>query len=138
MPKNWDELGVKVKVKPRQLIPTITQINNSINRLCIRRCGKIPTHTTECKGYTANPQICWECMGSGKGKPSTNLYNIKEPLCSKCQGTGRQPKYTCRARLLSDNINFAREMGSFNLIVYYYKELLREVEIDAKNTASSA
>jgi len=138
MPKKWDELEEKVVVKPRQLPLTLAQINTTINKLCIRRCGKIPTHITECKGYNANPLLCLVCIGSGKGKPSTTLYNIKEPLCSKCLGTGRQPKYTCRIRLLSDNINFARGIGSINLVVHYYKELLREVEIDAKNTASSA
>jgi len=111
MPKNWNELEERVSrprtSKLRPPMPTEIQINNIINKLCIQQCGKIPTHISECKGCTIEYS-------------SAGVHSI----------------YTCKIRLLSDNINFALEMRWRDLTTHYYKEL-KEVIIDAENTTNN-
>ena len=135
MPRNWDEIVEKPVKVAKQHMPTEIQVNDLINSLCMCICGKVPMHITECKGYSTLQQPCLKCLGTGKVKPSIFMYNIKEIYCTKCGGTGKQFKYQCKVRLLSDNISFAKDMGWSELIVRYYKEL-REVIKDDKDVAS--
>jgi hypothetical protein len=138
MPKNWDEIVEKPAkvIKQQHYMPTEIQINDLIDKLCVHICGKAPTHISECKGYSTVLQPCERCLGTGKVKPTIFMYDIKEIYCTKCGGTGNQFEYQCKVRLLSDNINFAREMNWSRLIICYYKEL-REVIKDDKDVASN-
>jgi len=58
---------------------------------------------------------------------------------SECAGYNEHlvPRYKCKIRLISDNINFAQEMGWYILVTSYYRELLEVIEGDKDSTSST-
>lgn len=106
MPRDWDTLEEtvgKATVKAPMGSPTIEQINDCINKACMKLCGRIPTNISECIGYS----------------------------------TKTTPRYKCKVRLISDNINFAQEMGWYILVTGYYRELLEVIKVDKDITSST-
>lgn len=92
-------------------------INEEVDRLCIMKCGVIPTHSSMCKGYSNTPPKCTECDGGYKVSTmmhrSGRNWTPREVKykCNSCNGTGRlSTKYTCEVRLLSDNSAYAAQM----------------------------
>jgi hypothetical protein len=86
------------------------RIQNMVNNICTIKCGKIPKKESECKGYSKHETMCKKCEGEGKQKYSR--YK-----CSTCHGTGYlKDRYTCEARLISDNSDFHLERQWINLL----------------------
>jgi RecJ-like exonuclease len=82
-----------------------------INDICKIKCGKIPEKESECKGYSKHEIMCKKCMGEGK------LNNYSKYKCSTCHGTGYiKDRYTCEARLISDNSDFHLERQWITLL----------------------
>jgi len=87
------------------------RIQNMINNICKIQCGKIPENESECKGYSKHEIMCKKCEGEGK------LNSHSKYQCSTCHGTGYiNDRYTCEARLISDNSDFHFERQWINLL----------------------
>lgn len=64
MPRDWDSLEENVQKVPGKApmgSPTIEQINDCINKACMKLCGKVPTNVNECIGYSTKTTPRYQC-----------------------------------------------------------------------------
>lgn len=105
--KALDEEGIEFFSRKKQALPWMSpnelylRIRSSVDQLCQIKCGRIPNSEEECQGFSKDPVQCSFCDGSGM------LNRLRCPICG---GRGfRTNAYTCRVRLLSDNVDLHLE-----------------------------
>lgn len=109
-----DFISARQKIVTRIINPQelYIKIHDMVDGICKTRCGHIPLSEEECEGYSNDPVECPFCDGSGRLKRPH-----RERECPSCGGKGwRDTRYTCEARLISDNADFHLEHGWITLL----------------------
>ena len=107
MPRNWDELVVTKKTKLKAVF---------VEKRFIPSVEQLSILTDKL------------CIQRCKAVPEH---------ITQCKGRNQDGGYTCRTRLLSDNINFELEKGWIDIATHHYNELLEEVKGNDKATTST-
>ncbi len=101
-----------------------SKILDCVNELCKIECGSIPQSEDECQGYSEGSSVCSLCGGSGEISVPSGSYWKR--MCPVCRGVGSKEKhYSCKIRLISDNVSFHFERGWTDLLQNDLLSLLR-------------
>jgi len=87
---------------------------------------------SECLGYIPHKMVCDRCWG----KRRYDVEGVHGPIikqCKKCFGFGHLPKYRCKIRLISDNVDFAKEKG-WKIVLEMYRRLLCKMSLEQFHT----